>query len=383
MSVTEGRFHMGKKEDLEIVDLELGDLGSQNGEEDAKEKETYWEEQSAEEAAPGSVRRTGREAVHGKNEGTGNRKKPYSIVGIVLVSAGVVCLLAGGGLLVRNRIDAGQNQEQMETLRNQAQDNGIPEGSQQPQTDGEQTFGSREAQTGDNAETGTDADSGSTPLQTSQMPSTEAGGNEPVRVPNPYAEAYLQNEDMAAWLKIEDTKIDYPVMQTMEDENYYLKRGFDKKSNQNGCLILDTDSVLSQTPGTNLIIHGHNMKSGEMFGGLTKYEDQSYCEAHKYIQLYTKECLRNYEVIAVFRSQVFKKTDEVFKFYKFFQADTQEEFDNWYENIMALSEYDTGVTAEFGDRFITLSTCVYHVENGRLVVVAKEIEPGDYYEPVE
>ena len=80
---------------------------------------------------------------------------------------------------------------------------------------------------------------------------------------------------------------------------------------------------------------------------------------------------------------VYKKTDTVFKFYKFFQANTEEEFNDFYENIKKLSVYDTGVTAEFGDHFITLSTCVYHVTNGRFVVVAKEIEPGETYIPIE
>ena len=202
-------------------------------------------------------------------------------------------------------------------------------------------------------------------------------------VKNPYASSFLENEDMAAWIKIEDTKIDYPVMQTMEDENYYLYRGFKKEDNRNGCLILDTDSVITEPIGTNQIIHGHNMKSGAMFAGLKDYENQNYVDEHKYIKFFTKECERNYEVIAVFRTQVYKKTDDIFKFYKFFQADTQEEFDDWYHNIMELSEYKTDLTAEFGDRFITLSTCVYHVENGRLVVVGKEIEPGDYYEEIQ
>ena len=120
-----------------------------------------------------------------------------------------------------------------------------------------------------------------------------------------------------------------------------------------------------------------------MFGNLTDYESEEYYQEHKNIILYTKECQRNYEVIAVFRSQVYKKTDQVFKFYKFFQADTQEEFDDFYQNIKALSLYDTGVTAQFGDNFITLSTCVYHVERGRFVVVAKEVESGDRYLPLQ
>jgi sortase B len=65
---------------------------------------------------------------------------------------------------------------------------------------------------------------------------------------------------------------------------------------------------------------------------------------------------------------------DVYKYYKFFQADTQAEFDDWYKNIKKLQLYDTGVTAEFGDEFITLSVCAYHVENGRLVVVGKRIK---------
>lgn len=205
---------------------------------------------------------------------------------------------------------------------------------------------------------------------------------QPTAVPNPYAESFLANSDMAGWLVIPGTNIDYPVMWTPRDENYYLYRDFDKSDNVNGSLILDTDSSLDPLT-TNLIIHGHNMKSGAMFGNLTDYEDSEYFENHKQIILYTEECQRNYEIVAVFRSQVYKKSDKVFKFYKFFQADTQEEFDDFYENIKELSLYDTGVTAEFGDRFITLSTCVYHVTNGRFVVVAKEIEPGDTYLPIE
>lgn len=201
-----------------------------------------------------------------------------------------------------------------------------------------------------------------------------------VAVENPYKDAFLKNKDMSAWLQIPGTNIDYPVMWTPEDEEYYLYRDFDGSDNKNGSLILDTDSCLDPL-STNLIIHGHNMKSGAMFGRLTDYEQESFYQDHKELILYTEECRRNYEVIAVFRSQVFRKTDTVFKFYNFFQADTQEEFDDFYNNIKGMSIYDTGVTAEFGDHFITLSTCVYHVENGRFVVVAKEVEKGDIYLP--
>lgn len=144
----------------------------------------------------------------------------------------------------------------------------------------------------------------------------------PIAVTNPYANAYLDNEHTAGWLVVEGTNIDYPVMWTPGDENYYLYRGFDGSEDLNGCLILDTDSSLDPLT-TNLIIHGQNMKSGAMFGNLTDYEDKSYYEEHKYITLYTEQCQRNYEILAVFRSQVYKKTNNVFKFYKFFQANSR------------------------------------------------------------
>lgn len=201
-------------------------------------------------------------------------------------------------------------------------------------------------------------------------------------VPNPYADSFLANSDMAGWLIVPGTVIDYPIMWTPENEEYYLYKGFDKAKNSNGCLILDTDSCTNPLT-TNLIIHGHNMKSGAMFGNLTDYENEEYYKEHPDVILHTKECQRNYEVIAVFYSQVYKKTDNVFKFYKFFQANTEEEFNDFYNNIKALSIYDTGVTAEFGDNFITLSTCAYHVDRGRFVVVAKEIEPGSTYLPID
>ena len=205
----------------------------------------------------------------------------------------------------------------------------------------------------------------------------------PVMLPE-YEELYEQNHDLIGWLKIEDTVIDYPVMQTSEDETYYLDLDFNGRPNKNGCLILDTDSQSGigtketeyqngVAPSTNLIIHGHTMKSGQMFGDLDLYRDAEYGREHPviyYDSLYEK---REYELIAVFYSQVYYENQDVFKYYKFFQADTQEEFDDWYNNIKALSLYDTGVTAEFGDEFLTLSCCAYHVEDGRFVVVAKRM----------
>jgi len=201
-----------------------------------------------------------------------------------------------------------------------------------------------------------------------------------------YKDVYALNNDLIGWLKIDDTLIDYPVMQTPKDEEYYLHRGFDGSYNENGCLIMDTDSNVgtgseeegylggSDRPSDNLIIHGHTMQSGEMFGELELYKDKKYADEHKIIKFDTLYESREYEVIAVFYSQVYYQNDDCFKYYKFFNADNQEEFDDWYDNIKEMSIYDTHVKAKFGDQFITLSCCSYHVEDGRFVVVGKRIK---------
>lgn len=204
---------------------------------------------------------------------------------------------------------------------------------------------------------------------------TEEPTVEPTPEPilNPYANLFEQNEDMIAWIQIDDTKIDLPVVQTMEDEDEYLFLDFNGDYNVNGTLLMDTDSDV-ENPSTNIIIHGHNMKSGEMFGDLDLYADEDYAKEHEIITMYYENAKKEYQVMAVFYSQVYNKTDEVFKFYKFFEATNEEEFAYYYDNCKALALFDTEVEAEFGDELLTLSTCSYQVENGRFVVVAKMIE---------
>ena len=188
---------------------------------------------------------------------------------------------------------------------------------------------------------------------------------------------YELNSDTIGWLMIDDTVIDYPVMQTPMDEEYYLDRDFQKNYSPYGSLIMDTEFEYQNgtKPSTNLIIHGHNMKNGTMFGGLDKYRDAAYEREHSIIKFKSLYEEREYEIVSVFLSQVFLKTQtNVFKYYQFFEADSKREFNKFYKNIKDMALYDTGVTAEYGDEFITLSVCAYHVENGRLVVVAKRIK---------
>lgn len=186
-----------------------------------------------------------------------------------------------------------------------------------------------------------------------------------------YKTLFEKNKKLIGWLKIDDTIIDYPVMQT-SDNKYYLEHNFNQEYDKNGSLFLDCScSVYPRS--TNLIIYGHHMKSGQMFGQLQKYAKESYYEKHKEIQFDTIYEKGTYEIMYVFRSQVYNEDDLVFKYYQFINANSGTEFQSYMEEMKKLSLYDTGVTAGFGDSLLTLSTCDNSQKDGRFVVVAKKI----------
>lgn len=202
----------------------------------------------------------------------------------------------------------------------------------------------------------------------------------PAAVPTPsptpvmldkYRLLYEKNQDLAGWITIEDTVIDYPVMQC-SDEEYYLHHDFDGKDSKYGCLFVKDIADLEE--GDNFIIYGHNMKDGAMFGSLDEYRSKEFWKSHSEIIFDTLYTEHRYEILAVFLSQVYSAEEEGFRYYRFYEAQSQEEFDDFYENVKALSLYDTGVTARYGDCLLTLSTCAYHVKDGRLVVVAKRTD---------
>lgn len=195
-----------------------------------------------------------------------------------------------------------------------------------------------------------------------------------VRLPDilpEYETLYNKNKKLIGWLKIDDTNIDYPVMQT-SDNTYYLDHNYNQEYDKNGSIFLDYNcSVYPRS--TNMIVYGHHMKSGNMFGNLQKYAKESYGEKHSVITFDTIYEKAQYQVMYVFRSQVYNEDDIVFKYYQFIEANSETEFDSYMQEMSALSLYDTGVTAEFGDSLLTLSTCDSSQTDGRFVVVAKRI----------
>lgn len=187
-----------------------------------------------------------------------------------------------------------------------------------------------------------------------------------------YETLYNKNRKLIGWLKIEGCDIDYPVMQTSNNE-YYLDHNYNQEYDKNGSLFLDKDCDAA-FPNDNMIIYGHHMKSGKMFGNLNYYSKESFWEDNKEFAFDTIYETGTYAVMYVFRSKIYSEEEIVFKYYQFIDATSENEFNSNMEEMANMSLYDTGVTASYGDRLITLSTCDSSEEDGRFVVVAKKIK---------
>lgn len=182
------------------------------------------------------------------------------------------------------------------------------------------------------------------------------------------------NSDIVAWLQIENSNINYPVLQCDNNE-YYMTHTYNKEYSKDGSLFLDKDYDWS-IPSTNLLIYGHNnIGSKEMFAELVNYKDENYYNEHKTIRLTTNKEDAEYEIIAVFLSRVYYKSEKnVFRYYYFINANNEQEFNNYVENSKKASIYNIEATAKYGDQLLTLSTCEYSQEDGRLAVVAKKVK---------
>lgn len=184
-----------------------------------------------------------------------------------------------------------------------------------------------------------------------------------------YAAVYEQNSDFVGWISIEGTNIDYPVMQTVDNPNYYLKRSFEKQYSDYGVPYVQENCDLGLSD--NCVVYGHHMNNGSMFADLCKYADEDFYREHKTIRFDTLSGFGEYEVVAAFKTVAY--SEQGFKYYHFVNAEDENAFNEYISQCKELALYDTGVTAEYGDRLITLSTCEYSRQNGRMVVVAKRL----------
>ena len=187
-----------------------------------------------------------------------------------------------------------------------------------------------------------------------------------------FQQLHSENADFSGWLTIDGTKIDYPVMSRQGDNNYYLDKNFNGEKDKNGLLILDYRCDVMQS-GQNLIIYGHNMRSGVMFGTLKKYKDKQFCEEHPTIRFSSLYEENEYKVVAAMLSEVAYADEDVFRYYDAIDMSTEQDFEAFHDNISQNALYMLDDIA-YGDSCLILSTCDKYKEDGRFVVIAKKIQ---------
>ena len=180
---------------------------------------------------------------------------------------------------------------------------------------------------------------------------------------------YEENKDIVGWLKIDNTTINYPIMQNINDPNYYLRRDFYKNYSSYGTPYMAKQCNLNSD---NIGIYGHHMKNNKMFGELEKYKSKDFYNNHKIITFTTLEKEYSYEIFAVFKTTVYTKN--TFRYYENINFENKKMYNDFINICKDKSLYQTGIEIKDKEKLITLSTCEYSNKNSRLVIVARKIK---------
>ena len=185
-----------------------------------------------------------------------------------------------------------------------------------------------------------------------------------------YGKLKEQNSDMVGWIKIEGTKIDYPVMQTPNDRDFYLRRGFDRQHSYYGVPYVDDLCELGES---NIIVYGHNTEDGKMFSNLLEYRNEDYFTGRSLIRFDTFSGFGTYQMVYVLKAIATVGNPDTFDFAQVVDFEGEEAFQEFVALCDHLKLYSTGRTLTKNDQLLVLSTCSYSKKNGRMIIVAKKV----------
>ena len=186
---------------------------------------------------------------------------------------------------------------------------------------------------------------------------------------------HKKNNDLVGWIKVPDTDIDYPVVQTPNDPEYYLRKNFNGEYSVAGTPFMDANSKRGESK--NYLIYGHNIKAGTMFHDLLEYEDEEFWLKHQYFRYDElrkgKQVNSRYKVIAFFRSEIKSKDSQQFQYYTYPYINDKKTYEEYVRGIKSIAAFETGVKAKWPQQLVTLSTCAYHTDEGRFAVVGVKV----------
>lgn len=219
----------------------------------------------------------------------------------------------------------------------------------------------------DGTDTGNDVATNDEPQQTDPVNPTVAPNIDDT-VLFEYQALYEINRDMVGWIQIDGTAIDYPVVQSPYEMNFYLRRNFYKEDATCGTIYV-REACNVDLPSDNVTVYGHNMRNGTMFADLHKYEKKTFWSDHRYVNFDSLHEYRTYEIFAIFKTTA--DLTKGFSYHVYDTFATEKAFNQYVSTCKNLSIYDTGITPVFGDKLLTLSTCDKSISDGRLVVVCR------------
>lgn len=211
------------------------------------------------------------------------------------------------------------------------------------------------------------------PEQSLPAPTGPTGPTEPTptQILPEYQSIYDLNNDMVGWISVPNTRVNYPVMQSPNSPDFYLDHSFDRTWNAWGAIyVREACDVFA--PSDNLVLYGHHMRDGSMFTGLDAYKKKSYWQDNQYFFFDTLYEHHTYRIFAAFKTSA--EANIGYAYHRFNDAADPSEFDSFVRTVKSLSYYDTGITPQYGDKLITLSTCEYTLTNGRFVVVGVRVD---------
>lgn len=198
---------------------------------------------------------------------------------------------------------------------------------------------------------------------------------------------YELNSDLVGWIQLPKLKIDYPVMQTPNNRDFYLYRDFYKQPSDIGCLYIRENCDVFR-PSDNIVIYGHAMKTGDMFGRLYNYRTKAFWEQNQYFTFDTLYERHTYQIFAVFLTSGTQRDKDGnpvgYPYHRLNDFADAAAFDQFIADIkgaaftgenayVGKSLYDTGITPVYGDKLVCLSTCEYTIDNGRLVIMGVQV----------
>ena len=194
-----------------------------------------------------------------------------------------------------------------------------------------------------------------------------------------FSELYKLNPEVVGWIEIPDSVVNFPVLQT-KDNDFYLTHDYLKKYSETGAIFADYRYKLtSGKMPDNTIIYGHNTLNGTFFGALHQYKKLDYIKSHPVINFNTLYKESKYKIFACFFVNVDGAQDNgvVFDYHNRIIFQDEADFKSFYDEVMKRTYYNTEVDVKYGDELITLSTCSLEIKNARFVIVARKVRDGE------